>query len=175
MIILLTPVAAVVHQTQYRLEIIKNYFFSGLLYTEIVLLLFLIHGIKLSLRQLKRILKAKSLCRNKNISRRACLRDLISAEIENSAKCIGYRSMWRRLVNDHRIRIPRRKAHGLVRHRYYAQSPNYVWHVDGYDKLKPYGFCIHGAIDGYSRRILWLEVLNSNNSSGVIAKYYLDA
>ena len=135
----------------------------------------MIHGIKLSLRHLKRILKAKRLCRNKNNSRRACLRDLISAEIENSAKCIGYRSMWRRLVNDHRIRIPRCKAHRLVRHRYYAQSPNYVWHVDGYDKLKPYGFCIHGAFDGYSRRILWLEVLNSNNSSGVIAKYYLDA
>ena len=32
-----------------RLEIIKAYFFSGLLYTEIVLLLFMIHGIKLSL------------------------------------------------------------------------------------------------------------------------------
>ena len=124
---------------------------------------------------MKRTLKAKSLCRNKNNSRRACLRDLISEEIENSAKCIGYRSMWRRLVNDHRIRIPRRKAHRLVRHRYYAQSPDYVWHVDGYDKLKPYGFCIYGAIDGYSRRILWLEVLNSNNSSAVIAKYYLDA
>ena len=116
----------------------------------------MIHGIKLSLRQLKRILKAKSLCRNKNISRRVCLRDLISAEIENSAKCIGYRSMWRRLVKDHRIRIPRRKANMLVIHRYYAQSRNYVWHVDGYDKLKPYGFCINGAIDGYSRRILWL-------------------
>ena len=64
-------------------------------------------------------------------------------------------SVWS-LVNDHRIRIPRHKAQRLVRHRYYAQSPNYVWHVDGYDKLKPYGFCIHGAIDGYSRRILWL-------------------
>ena len=23
--------------------------------------------------------------------------------------------------------------------------------VDGYDKLKPYGFSIHGAIDGFSR------------------------
>ena len=35
---------------------------------------------------------------------------------------------------------------------------------------------VHQAIDGYSRRILWLEVLNSaNNSSGVIAKYYLDS
>ena len=101
--------------------------------------------------------------------------------------------MWRQLVNDHDIRIPRdmvlqmmreidpegvrqRKAHRLVRRRYYAQGPNYVWHVDGYDKLKPYGFCFNGAIiDGYSRRILWLEESNSNNSSGVIAKYYLDA
>ena len=101
--------------------------------------------------------------------------------------------MWILLVNDHDIRIPRdmvlqmmheidpegvcqRKAHRLVRHRYNAQGPNYVWHVDSYDKLKPYGFCFNGAIiDGYSRRILWLEVSNSNNSSGVIAKYYLDA
>jgi hypothetical protein len=33
----------------------------------------------------------------------------------------------------------------------------------GYDKLKPYGFPIHGAIDGYSRKILWLELVRSNN------------
>ena len=74
----------------------------------------MIHGIKLSLRQLKRILKAKSLCRNKNNSRRACLRDLISAEIENSAKCIGYRSMWRRLVNDIVFGFPDEKLIGLL-------------------------------------------------------------
>ena len=24
-----------------------------------------------------------------------------------------------------------------------------MWHVDGYDKLKPFGFPIHGCIDGY--------------------------
>ena len=72
--------------------------------------------------------------------------------------------------------VRQRKAHRLVRRSYYALGPNYVWHVDGYDKLKPYGFCFHGAIiDGYSRQILWLEVSNSNNSSGVIAKYYLDS
>ena len=28
------------------------------------------------------------------------------------------------------------------------QGPNEVWHCDGYDKLKPYGFAIHGCIDG---------------------------
>lgn len=31
---------------------------------------------------------------------------------------------------------------------------NYVYFL-GYDKLKPYGFPIHGAIDGYSGKILF--------------------
>lgn len=198
LIIVLTPADAVVPSSILqnaaivnRLELIKSYFFSGLSYAEIVLLLFVINGIKLSLRQLKRILKANGLYRNKNYSSEADVRNLITAEIENSARCIGYRAMWRRLVNDHHVNVPRdmvlqmmreidpegirrRKAHRLIRRRYYAHGPNYVWHVDGYDKLKPYGFCIHGAIDGYSRRILWLEVSNTNNASDVIAKYYLD-
>lgn len=44
----------------------------------------------------------------------------------------------------------------------------------GYDKLKPYGFPIHGAIDGYSRKILWLEVARSNNKPEIPAAFYLD-
>ena len=53
-------------------------------------------------------------------------------------------------------------------------GPNFIWHIDGYDKLKPYGFCIHGAVDGYSRRILWLEEGPSNNNPMVTVQYYLD-
>ena len=53
-------------------------------------------------------------------------------------------------------------------------GPNFIWHIDGYERLKPYGFCIHGAIDGYSRRILWLEVGPSNNNPMVTVQYYLD-
>ena len=33
---------------------------------------------------------------------------------------------------------------------------------DGYDKLKAFGFAIHGAIDGHSRKILWLKFVQSN-------------
>ena len=29
------------------------------------------------------------------------------------------------------------------------KGPDFVWHLDGYDKLKPYGFAIHAAIDGW--------------------------
>ena len=43
-----------------------------------------------------------------------------------------------------------------------------------YDKLKPFGFPIHGAIDGYSRKIMWLEVARSNNNPEVVAAMYLD-
>ena len=44
-----------------------------------------------------------------------------------------------------------RRAHALRRRMYTNPGPNFVWHVDGYDKLKPYGFPIHGAVDGFSR------------------------
>ena len=39
---------------------------------------------------------------------------------------------------------------------------------------KPFGFCIHARIDGYSRRILWLEVGVTNNDPDVTAAYFLD-
>ena len=45
--------------------------------------------------------------------------------------------------------------------------------MDGYDKLKPFGFCVHGAIDGYSRRILGFEVGTTNNDPSVIAQYFI--
>ena len=57
---------------------------------------------------------------------------------------------------------------------YSTVGPNHVWHIDGYKKLKPFGFCIHGAVDGYSRRVMWLKVGQSNNDPRVIAKYYID-
>ena len=108
-----------------------------------------------------------------------------------SGACVGYRTMWKRLVKDHGMAVKRtevmqimkhlrphateeRKAHRLKRRVYTLKGPNYVWHVDGYDKLKAFGFCIHGCIDGYSRRIMWLEVASSNNNPAIVAKYYLD-
>ena len=99
--------------------------------------------------------------------------------------------MHQRLINDHGLVVTRdtvrqvlkildpegvdlRSKHRLRRRTYNAKGPNYLWHIDGYDKLKPFGFCIHGAIDGFSRRILWLEVASSNNDPKIIGQYYTD-
>ena len=55
------------------------------------------------------------------------------------------------------------------------RGPNFVWLTDGHDKLKPFGFSVHGCLDEFSRRLLWLEVAPTNTNPEVIAKYYLDA
>ena len=73
--------------------------------------------------------------------------------------------------------VSRRRRRRLRRRKYFIPGPNYVWHIDGHDKLKPYGFCFHGCIDGFStsRIIIWLEVSSSNKKPELIARYYLDA
>ena len=65
-----------------------------------------------------------------------------------------------------------RRRHRLRRRIYRNPGPNYAWHIDGHDKLKPLGFAIHGAIDGYSRKILWLRVLRLNNSSSISSAFF---
>jgi hypothetical protein len=86
--------------------------------------------------------------------------------------------MWKRLklkygLNAHRSTMIRfiwiadqngmekRKSMRLLRRKYSCSCPNSVCHIDGYDKLKHFGFAIHGA--RYSRKIRWLEVGTSNN------------
>lgn len=143
----------------------------------IVLTLLHVHGISLCLRQLKIILAHLGLKR-KFGQEESPIETIVSAilkEMTCSGQCIGYRPMWRRLVYSYRLNvkrdmvldimriidpdgIERRKRRRLIRRKYNAPGPNFIWHVDGNDKLKLFGFAIHAAIDGYSRRILWIEV-----------------
>ena len=66
------------------------------------------------------------------------------------------------------------KRHQLQRRKYYSRGPNYVWHLDGYDKLKPFGFAIHACIDGYSRKVLWLSLLQSNKDPKLVCHLFTD-
>ena len=47
--------------------------------------------------------------------------------------------------------------------------------MDGFDKPKTLGSSIDDCIDGYSRRIIRLEVSLSNKCPNLIAHYYLTA
>jgi hypothetical protein len=52
--------------------------------------------------------------------------------------------------------------------KYWVPSPNSVWHFDGNHKLNRWGFVTHGCVDGYSRRLMWLEVKTDNYASSVL-------
>ena len=173
-----------------RDEVIATYFNLGLSYSEILAFLSCSHGVDLSLRQLKRVLKSKRLSRRKNYSPLQEVVNAVRKEISGSGESIGYRQMHQRLITDYCLVVKRetvrvvlkrldpegvdlRSRRAFRRRLYSVQGPNYMWHLDGYDKLKPFGFAIHGAIDGYSGRILWLNVGPSNNDPRVIASYYL--
>ena len=41
-----------------------------------------------------------------------------------------------------------RAGHRLTRRMYLNNGPNFLVHIDGYDKLKPFGFAIHAAMCG---------------------------
>ena len=46
----------------------------------------------------------------------------------------------------------------LHRREYSVESPNALWHIDGYHKLIRWKIVIHGGIDGYSRLVTYLQI-----------------
>ena len=77
----------------------------------------------------------------------------------HSGSSLGYRQMHQRITLDHGKVVDRETIrqilqvldpegvsqlvrHKLLRQKYISKGPNYIWHIDSYDKLKPFGFCI---------------------------------
>ena len=60
------------------------------------------------------------------------------------------------------VGVDTRQGRALRRCLYYGKSPKRVWHLNGCDKFKPFGFESKRYIDGDSRCILWLNILRSN-------------
>ncbi len=62
----------------------------------------------------------------------------------------------------------------VSRRKYEVPWPNSLWHLDGHHALIRWKLVIHGCIDGYSRRIMFLEC-NANNYSETVLGLFLDA
>lgn len=177
-------------------ELLRYYFNRGFGYNNILTFLRKYHSYTISYRTLLRRLRKYGLKRRNRDAylpqiTHDAVRQKIQGMINGPGSAGGYRTVWHSLELEG-IRVPRsvvqsllkeldpegsenRKRHRLRRRRYVNPGPNFAWHIDGYDKIKPWGFPIHGAIDGYSRRILWLQVTRSNNAPDNIACLYLTA
>lgn len=171
-------------------DLLLKYFRDGHSYSVIVDFLASKHNIKMSLRTLKKKLNRLSLYKRKNYSPLDNVRTAIIAELNGSGQHYGYRTMCQTLRQKHNLTVRRqdvmlmmadldplgieqRTRRRFVRRVYHSLGPNHVWHIDGYDKLKPYGLAISGCIDGYSRKVMWLVCGASNNNPDIIAHHYL--
>lgn len=172
-------------------NLIQTYFQSGFSNSEILAVILLQHNVIMSERTLKRIMHRLNLFRRKHFSPIMDVADYIFELLNTSSQLHGYR--WIHLkclqrgfvVTQRTIRLLLQQLdpHGvqlrsrgrLQRRKYHCPGPNYVWHIDSYDKLKRYGIAINGCIDGFSRKIVWLEAYLTSNDPKVIASYYLDS
>ena len=118
------------------------------------------HGIKVSLRMLHRFLRWANFYRKVKQSPLLDIVIFIQYELEGCGSCISYRAMHQRCIRNglmvSQVIVTQIMKHldpigastgrrGTLRRRlYYTTGPNWVWHSDGYSKLKPYGFEIHG-------------------------------
>ncbi|KAJ3515573.1 hypothetical protein NMY22_g14424 [Coprinellus aureogranulatus] len=50
---------------------------------------------------------------------------------------------------------------------YRVRGANSLYHQDGNEKLKPWGFYVHGCVDGYSRMVIYLVCSNNKRSKTV--------
>jgi len=44
------------------------------------------------------------------------------------------------------VAVCNRRQHRLHRRTYFSHGPSDTWHIDGYDKLRPYGILISGYV-----------------------------
>ena len=163
---------------------IRAYFMQALTNAEILGLVAIVHNYVISMRTLKRWLKRIGLKRPKR-NTESSLEEIVAAILKEMDGYVGsfsgYRDMTRCLRMKHNLSVRRetvmetmrvidpdgvslRRRHRLKRRKCTTPGPNFLWHIDGWDKLKSYGFDIHGCMDGFSRRLLWLEVGSTNKN-----------
>ena len=98
-----------------RDSLIEGYFHLGINYTEILAFLVLCHGICLSMRQLKRILRERGLTRRSRLSPVNEIVDAIESELQGSGRLLGYRLMHKRIGLSHSLVVDRETVRAVMK------------------------------------------------------------
>ena len=81
-------------------------------------------------------------------------------------------SLWR--TDPSGILLRTSQLNIISRRHYSVPGPRSLWHLDGNHKLIRWGFVIHGCVDGYSRRIMFLNC-STNNKAATVLQLFLNA
>jgi hypothetical protein len=102
-------------------------------------------------------------------------RQYLQVHLKQRYHCVARDRLFRiyRTINpegvDRRKRDVQRR-----RGEYIVPGPNWLWSVDGHDKLKPYGIEIYAGVDAYSRYITWIYVGISSGTAVSVVHQYLE-
>ncbi len=81
-------------------------------------------------------------------------------------------SLWR--VDPEGILLRTMQLNLVQRRHYSVAGPLSLWHLDGNHKLIRWGFVIHGCVDGYSRRVMFLRA-STNNKAITVFTLFMEA
>ena len=116
----------------------------------------------------------------------SALQDLVQTELARMPRCgerymqgaLRQRGIWvqRWRVRDALIALDpisraSRWAQQIPRRPYNVPHPNFLWHIDSNLKLRHWRFVVHGAIDGFSRLIVYLGCSANNRASTVLSHF----
>jgi len=94
---------------------------------------------------------------------------------------IGYLKSLKIRIQQHRITESLRRIDPegsnmrwsliIKRRKYMVPAPNSLWHIDGHHSLINWGFVVNGAIDGFSRLIVYL-CCSTNNKAETVNSFF---
>ena len=134
------------------------------------------HGVRISERRLKYICKKQGLSGKRNVNSEI-LKDMVINELGTSSSLLGYRQMTEILAVRYGVSISKEdvrktlknigldgvtiRRNKVIRRRIcHTIGPDYIYHIDGNDKLKRWGFSYMGALtDSVVRSCGWFYQL----------------
>lgn len=72
-------------------------------------------------------------------------------------------------------KVAARLGNGLIRRAFYAAGVNHFWAMDQHDKWKRFGLFLHGCIEGFTGKILWLVIWWTNSNPKFVCAQYVKA
>ena len=166
-------------------------YYHGLLpkfkYKKICSIITFHHSRSLTISRIKSVCKANELNRKINVSDDHLCR-MIENELNTSLSFVEYRQTTENLCLKYGVNVVmedvhkalksvgpdgvnKRKSKTIIRREFLSSRPGSIYHIVVNDKLKCWGFGIHGWVYSFSRKVHWLVVASSNNDPAVISNY----